>query len=87
LQPTYLPELVKTPKERVERLSDATGEPMDKIGMTTKDIFAALNRDRRASGLGEIKDRTVVTRLLGRLVEGGEIVKSGDNRRTEYRLT
>jgi len=73
-------------KERVERLSDATGEPLGKIGVTAKEIFAALNRDRRASGLPEVKDRTVVSRLLGRLVEGGEIVRSGDNRSTEYKI-
>ena len=73
-------------KERVERLSEATGEPASKIGVSAKEIFVALNRDRRASGLAEIKDRTVVARLLGRLVEGGEIVRSGDNRRTEYNL-
>jgi hypothetical protein len=73
-------------KERVEGLSDATGEPAGKIGVTAKEIFAALNKHRRAWGLVELKDRTVVSRLLGRLVEGGEIVKTGDNRRTEYRL-
>jgi hypothetical protein len=74
-------------RERVEHLSDATGEALDKIGVTAKEIFAALNRDRNAAGLPELKDRTVVLRLLGRLVEAGEIVKSGDNRRKEYRLS
>jgi len=73
-------------KDRVNNLPDATGEPLSKIGVTAKEIFAALNRDRRACGLPKIKDRTVVSRLLGRLVEGGEVVKSGDNRRTEYRI-
>jgi hypothetical protein len=77
---------VRVFKERVENLSDATGEPISMIGVTAKEIFTALNRDRRASGLPELKDRTVVSRLLGRLVEDGEIVRSGDNRRTEYRL-
>jgi hypothetical protein len=74
-------------KERVESLSTATGEPIDKIGVTKKDIFAELNKDRRASGLPELKDPTIVSRLLGRLVEDGAVVKSGDNRRTEYRLS
>jgi hypothetical protein len=73
-------------RERVESISDATGEPISKIGVTAKEIFASLNRDRRASGLLELKHRTIASRLLGRLVEGGEIVKTGDNRRTEYKL-
>ncbi|MDX2277914.1 MAG: AAA family ATPase [Hyphomonadaceae bacterium] len=73
-------------KERVAHLSEATGEGLDKIGMTAKDVFAALNRDRKVSGLPELKDRTIVSRLLGRLAESGEIVKSGDNRATEYKL-
>lgn len=42
---------------------------MDKIGVMAMEIFAALNRDRRACGLAQIKDRTVNSRLLGRLVE------------------
>jgi hypothetical protein len=74
-------------RERVESIAANTGERVEKIGLSAKAVFDALNVDRRASGLDELKDRTIVSRLLGRLAEGGEIVKSGDNRRTEYRLT
>jgi hypothetical protein len=73
-------------KERVEAIAADTGETAGEIGLSVKVVFDALNVDRRRRGLAELKDRTVVTRLLGRLVEGGETVKSGDNRRTEYRL-
>jgi hypothetical protein len=73
-------------RERVEGIAANTGEAVDKIGVTKKEIFAALNKDRRTAGLSELKDPTIVSRLLGRLADDGEIVKSGDNRRTEYRL-
>jgi len=73
-------------KERVEAIAANTGERASEIGLQKKDVLAALNRDRRTRGLEELKDPTIVTRLLNKLTEGGEIVKSGDNRRTEYRL-
>jgi hypothetical protein len=73
-------------RERVEDIAANTGEAVDKIGIKAGELFAALNKDRRASGLPELKDRTIVPRLLRQLVDGGEIAKSGDNRRTEYRL-
>jgi hypothetical protein len=73
-------------RERVESLANATGEAVDKIGLQAGEVFAGLNGYRRSAGLPELKDRTIVSRLLGRLVEGGEIVKSGDNRRTVYKL-
>lgn len=74
-------------KERVNGLADATGIEANKIGVSKKEIFAALNKDRRGAGLPELKDSTIVSKLLGRLVDSGEIVKSGENRRTEYRLS
>lgn len=73
-------------RERVEGIAADTGEPLGKIGVTKKEIFTALNTARRASGLPELKDPTIVSRLLGRLADDGEIVKSGDNRGTEYHL-
>ncbi|MCP1838787.1 hypothetical protein ACVIHI_008290 [Bradyrhizobium sp. USDA 4524] len=48
--------------------------------------IAALNIDRRWSGLAELKERKAVPRPLAKLVEVGEIVKSGDNRATDYKL-
>jgi hypothetical protein len=72
--------------ERVESIAAETGEAVEKIGVMKKEIFSALNKDRQVSGLPELKDSTIVSRLLGRLAEDGEIVKSGDNRRTEYRI-
>ncbi len=73
-------------RERVESIAGETGDKVEEIGLTSKDVLAALNVDRRRSGLAELKERTAVPRLLARLVEAGEIVKSGDNRLTEYRL-
>jgi hypothetical protein len=74
-------------KERVEAIAADTGEAAREIGLPAKVVFDALNVDRKSRGLAELKDRTIVTRLLGRLVDDGEVVKSGDNRRTEYRLS
>jgi hypothetical protein len=73
-------------RERVEGIAAETGEAVDKIGMKAGEILAALNKDRGAAGLPELKDRTIVPRLLRRLADDGVVVKSGDNRRTEYRL-
>lgn len=73
-------------REHVEAIAADTGEALGEIGLSAKTVLDALNLDRRACGLPELKDRTVIPRLLARLIESGEIVKSGDNRRTEYRL-
>jgi AAA domain/Bifunctional DNA primase/polymerase, N-terminal len=74
-------------KERVESIAAETGEATSEIGLKAGDILAALSKDRRAAGLPELKDRTIVPRLLKQLVSAREIVKTGDNRQTEYRLT
>lgn len=73
-------------RERVEGIAANTGEAVEQIGMKAGEMLAALNIYRRSSGLPELKDRTIVSRLLGRLVDDGALVKSGDNRRTEYKL-
>lgn len=73
-------------RERAEAIAADTGEKPKQIGLSKKMVLDALNVDRKRRGHGEIKDPTVVTRLLGRLVDAGEIVKSGDNRGTEYRV-
>ena len=74
-------------RDRVEAIAADTGEAVWGVGLSAKEVLTALSIDRKAAGLPELKDRTIVTRLLGRLVEAGEIVKTGDNRRTEYRLS
>jgi hypothetical protein len=63
-----------------------TGDKLGEVGVSAGRVFNALNADRRGAGLPVLKDRTMATRLLGKLAERGEIVKSGDNRRTEYRM-
>lgn len=73
-------------RERAESIAANTGEAVEKIGLKAAELLAALNTYRRSAGLPELKDRTIIPRLLGRLVEAGEIVKSGDNRGTEYNL-
>jgi hypothetical protein len=73
-------------RERVEGIAANTGEAASEIGVTKKEMFVELNKYRRTAGLPELKDPTIVSRLLGRLADDGVIVKSGDNRRTEYRL-
>lgn len=73
-------------RERVESIAAETGEALQEIGLASKEVLEALNVDRKRSGLEELKERTAVPRLLAKLVEAGELVKSGDNRRTEYRL-
>lgn len=70
----------------VKEIAVATGDKPSEIGVPAGQVFARLNVDRKNAGLPVLKDRTMATRLLGKLVEAGELVKSGDNRRTEYRL-
>jgi hypothetical protein len=78
--------LLRVFHDRTESIAAETGEATSDITLTAKDAFTALNRDRKICGLPELKDRTVIPRLLGQLVKDGEIVRSGDNRRTEYQL-
>ncbi|WP_440640993.1 AAA family ATPase [Bradyrhizobium sp. PUT101] len=73
-------------RERAESIAAETGDEVQKVGLASKDVMEALNVDRRRSGLGELKERTAVPRLLAKLVEARELVRSGDNKRTEYRL-
>ncbi|HMM87990.1 hypothetical protein [Bradyrhizobium sp.] len=37
-------------KERVQQLSDATGETADEIGLTKKEVLIALNKYRLSAG-------------------------------------
>jgi hypothetical protein len=74
-------------RERTERIAAETGEAVEEIGLTAQDERDTLNVDRERSGLAELKERTATPRLLARLVEAGEIVKSGDSRQTQYRLS
>lgn len=70
----------------IHEIAATTGDKPPEIGVAAGQVFARLNLDRKGAGLPVLKDRTMATRLLGKLVEAGEIVKLGDNRRTEYRL-
>jgi AAA domain/Bifunctional DNA primase/polymerase, N-terminal len=74
-------------RERAESIAAETGEPVEEIGLSAQDVRDALNVDRKRSGLVELKERTAIPRLLAKLVEAGALVKSGDNRQTEYRLS
>ncbi|KYK45278.1 hypothetical protein A1D31_35145, partial [Bradyrhizobium liaoningense] len=58
--------------ERVEAIAADTGERVGEIGLSKKMVLDALNVDRKRRGLVEIKDPTVVTRLLAKLVDSGE---------------
>lgn len=69
--------------EQAEMTGDAVGE----VGATRGQVFKIMNRDRKAAGLDELKEPTIVTRLLDKLVESGQAMRLGANRRTEYRLT
>ncbi|MDO8980289.1 MAG: AAA family ATPase [Afipia sp.] len=71
----------------VMEIAATTGDKPSEIGVAVGQVLARLNLDRKGAGLTVLKERTMVTRLLSKLVEAGEIVKSGDNRRTEYRLS
>lgn len=73
-------------RERAEDMAADTGDKVAEVGLTAGQVFSAVNIDRRRSGLRELKDRTVMPKLLAKLVNAGEIVKTGDNRRTEYKL-
>jgi hypothetical protein len=66
--------------------AEATGEDRCATGIAAAQVFAQQNRDRKIAGLEALKDRTIVPRLLAKLVESGKVVKSGVNKATEYRL-
>jgi hypothetical protein len=70
----------------VTEQAEATGDAITEIGVTRGYVFARLNRDRQSAGLPVLKEPTIVTRLLDKLVKGGQAVCVGANRRTEYRL-
>jgi len=63
-----------------------TGDAVSEVGATRSQVFAVMNRDRKAAGLDVLKDPTTVTRLLDKLVESEQARRLGANRRTEYRL-
>lgn len=66
--------------------AEATGDAISEVGATRGQVFKVMNRDRKAAGLDVLKDPTIVTRLLDKLVESGQARRLGSNRRTEYRL-
>lgn len=74
-------------KECAAEIAAATGEQPEEIGVQKGEVFKRLNRDRKAAGLAVLKDPTMVTRLLDKLVKSGQVVKTGENRRTEYQTS
>jgi hypothetical protein len=66
--------------------AEVTGDPITEIGVTRGNVFARLNRDRQSAGLPGLKEPTIVTRLLDKLVKSRQAICVGANRRTEYRL-
>jgi hypothetical protein len=60
--------------------AEATGEDRCATGIAAAQVFAQQNRDRKIAGLEALKDRTIVPRLLAKLVESGKVVKSGVNK-------
>jgi hypothetical protein len=74
-------------RERVEMIAANTGETVDTIALQAGDVLKRWNDHRKRCGLPEITDPAVCSRLLGRLVEAGELVRVGENKRsTTYRL-
>ncbi|MGY8635847.1 AAA family ATPase [Bradyrhizobium sp. 14AA] len=69
------------------RIADATGDRLDDIPIAPGKVFTQHNEDRKAAGLTELKDRSITTRFLAKLEKQGRVVRSGENRRTEYRLS
>ena len=69
------------------RRAEATGDDPSEIGVSAGDVYTQQNKDRGAAGLPELKDRSIATRLLAKLEAAGQVVRSGTNRRTEYRLS
>jgi hypothetical protein len=66
--------------------AEITGDAITESGVSKGQVFARLNRDRKAAGLTVFKDPTIATRLLDKLVKAGQAVRVGANRRTEYRI-
>ncbi|WP_136615178.1 hypothetical protein [Bradyrhizobium sacchari] len=56
-------------RDRAESIAAETGDPLEEIGLASKDVMEALNVDRKRSGLDELKERTAVPRLLAKLVK------------------
>jgi hypothetical protein len=70
----------------VEFKANAVNEACEDIGVSSVTVLAQLNKDRKAARLPELKDRSIIPKLLAKLVASGKITKTGENKHTEYRL-
>ncbi|WP_291843125.1 AAA family ATPase [Bradyrhizobium sp.] len=74
-------------RERVEMIASNTGDPVDGIALQAGDVLKLWNDRRKQCGLPDITDPAICSRLLAKLVEAGELVRVGENKRsTAYRL-
>ena len=73
-------------RERVEAIAADTGETVWGVGLSRRELYKCINRDRKSSGLAEYKEITVVNRLIEKLVKSGEVIKAGDNKSTVYQV-
>ncbi|MDI4236806.1 AAA family ATPase [Bradyrhizobium sp. Arg237L] len=74
-------------RDKVTRILDEGGGTIGEIRLTRRDIHKALNIDRERWGLKPITEESAVSRMLAVLVERGDLVREGENRRSmAYRL-
>ncbi len=70
----------------VEIKASAINEDREDVSVSAGTVLAQLNKDRKADGLPELKDRSIIPKLLAKLVAAGKITKAGENKHTEYSL-
>jgi hypothetical protein len=70
----------------VEFKASAVNEDREDVSVSSITVLAQLNKDRKAARLPELKDRSIIPKLLAKLVAAGKITKTGENKHTEYRL-
>jgi hypothetical protein len=79
--------LLRVIRERVELIASNTGDAFDEISLQAGEALRLWNAERKRSGLTEITDPAICSRLLTKLVDGEELVRVGENRRSmAYRL-
>lgn len=71
----------------VEFKANAVNEDPEEVGVSSATVLIQLNKDRKRAGLPELKDRSIIPKLLAKLVSSKKATKTGENNRAaEYRL-
>jgi hypothetical protein len=79
--------ILRVIRERVDAIASNTDDRSDEIELPARDVMMLWNVDRKRSGLSEISDPAICSRLLAKLVDSESLVRVGTNRRSAaYKL-